>query len=148
MPKINKVKVKTCIFIQIYVFFLRNVCFFYLQPCKLVGRMNQRSLISIKSNLLEQVSLFFFQIIKNKKILGAFGKVYKVFHKKSKLFYAIKEMDKNQLKSNDMSEQIINEVKIMYSLNHDNIIKLNNHFEDDKNVYLILEFASGVAKIP
>lgn len=32
----------------------------------------------------------------------------------------------------------------MYSLNHENIIKLNNHFEDEKNVYLILEFASGV----
>ena len=53
-------------------------------------------------------------------------------------------MDKSQLKSNDMCEQIINEVKIMYSLNHENIIKLNNHFEDEKNVYLILEFASGV----
>lgn len=53
-------------------------------------------------------------------------------------------MDKSNLKSNDMCEQIINEVKIMYSLNHENIIKLNNHFEDEKNVYLILEFASGV----
>lgn len=44
-----------------------------------------------------------------------------------------------------MNEQIINEVKIMYSLNHENIVKLNNHFEDEKNVYLILEFASGVS---
>lgn len=75
---------------------------------------------------------------------GAFGKVFKVYHKTNKLFYAIKEMEKAQIKSNDMSEQIINEVKIMYSLNHDYIIKLYNHFEDDKNVYLILEFAQGV----
>jgi serine/threonine protein kinase len=31
----------------------------------------------------------------------------------------------------------------MYNLNHDNIIKLHNHFEDDKNIYLVLEFAQG-----
>ena len=37
-----------------------------------------------------------------------------------------------------------NEVKIMYSLNHPYILKLYNHFEDDINVYLILEFVGGV----
>ena len=55
-------------------------------------------------------------------------------------------MEKAQLKSNDMTEQIINEVKIMYSLNHENIVKLYNHFEDEKNVYMILEFVQGVTK--
>jgi len=29
----------------------------------------------------------------------------------------------------------------MYSLNHPNIIKLYNHFEEEKNIFLILEFA-------
>ena len=33
----------------------------------------------------------------------------------------------------------------MYSLDHPNIIKLYNHFEDDKNFYLILELAEGGA---
>ena len=33
----------------------------------------------------------------------------------------------------------------MYSLNHPNILKLFNHFEDDQHVYLILEFAPGVS---
>lgn len=32
----------------------------------------------------------------------------------------------------------------MYSLNHPYILKLYNHFEDDINVYLILEFVGGV----
>jgi len=76
--------------------------------------------------------------------LGAFGKVYKVCHKKSRLIYAIKEMNKSQLKSNNMVEQVANEVKIMYSLNNEYIIKLYNHFEDEKNIYLVIEFASGV----
>jgi len=36
-----------------------------------------------------------------------------------------------------MLEQVANEVKIMYTLNDQNIIKLYNHFEDDINIYLI-----------
>lgn len=39
---------------------------------------------------------------------------------------------------------MINEVRIMYSLNHPYILKLFNHFEDDLNIYLVLEFAPGV----
>jgi len=31
----------------------------------------------------------------------------------------------------------------MYSLDHPNIVKLVNHFEDTKNFYLILELAEG-----
>lgn len=53
-------------------------------------------------------------------------------------------MNKSQLKSNNMVEQVANEVKIMYSLNNEYIIKLYNHFEDEKNIYLVIEFASGV----
>lgn len=74
---------------------------------------------------------------------GAFGKVIKVEHKKTKQIYAIKEINKKNLKDNNMVEQVSNEVKIMYSLNHQNILKLYNHFEDDTNIYLILEFAQG-----
>ena len=43
-----------------------------------------------------------------------------------------------------MVQQIKNEVKIMYSLKHQNIIQLHNHFEEDKSIYLIIEYAPGV----
>jgi serine/threonine protein kinase len=39
---------------------------------------------------------------------------------------------------------MVNEVRIMYSLNHPYILKLYNHFEDDVNISLVLEFAPGV----
>ncbi len=42
-----------------------------------------------------------------------------------------------------MIQQVSNEVKIMYSLTHPNILKLYNHFEDDENIYLVLQFAPG-----
>lgn len=74
---------------------------------------------------------------------GAFGVVYKVTHKKTKLIYAIKELNKKNLAESKCVDQVKNEIKIMYQLNHENIIKLYNHFEDDINIYLILEFATG-----
>ena len=43
-----------------------------------------------------------------------------------------------------MQSQILNEVKIMYSLSHENIIKLYNHFEEETTIHLVLEFAAGV----
>lgn len=43
-----------------------------------------------------------------------------------------------------IDKQVLNEIRIMYSLDHENIIKLYNHFEDDKKCYLILEYAQGV----
>lgn len=33
------------------------------------------------------------------------------------------------------------ELKIMYSLNHPHIIKLYNHFEEQKSLYLVIEYA-------
>jgi len=42
-----------------------------------------------------------------------------------------------------MIEHIKIEIKIMYSINHGNIVKLYNHFEDDSYVYLVLEYAPG-----
>lgn len=52
-----------------------------------------------------------------------------------------------------MIQQIINEVKIMYSIlfltnpryniDHQNIVKLYNHYEEEEFIYLMLECAAG-----
>ena len=42
-----------------------------------------------------------------------------------------------------MQGQLINELKIMYSICHNNIIGIYNHFEDDENCYLVIEYAGG-----
>ena len=53
-------------------------------------------------------------------------------------------MDKKRLKLSGMIDQIKTEIKIMYSLNHENIVKLFNHFEDDNSIYLVIDYAPGV----
>lgn len=74
---------------------------------------------------------------------GAYGKVYKVRHKQSGNLYAIKVISKEAILKEKMLPQLRREVRIMYSLNHPNVIKLINHFEDTQNFYLIMELAEN-----
>ena len=73
---------------------------------------------------------------------GGFGKVWKVRHKDSDKVYVIKVMAKQNIINSKMTEQINREIEIMYRINHPHIIKLVNHFEDDENLYLIMELGA------
>lgn len=42
-----------------------------------------------------------------------------------------------------MIKQIQTEVKVMYNLDHPQIIKLYNHFEEENFIYLMIEYAGG-----
>ena len=70
---------------------------------------------------------------------GAFGNVYEVKHLKTGKTFAMKEMSKRFIDDHDMVENIKIEAKVMYSLNHPNIVRIITHFEDARYVYLILE---------
>ena len=74
---------------------------------------------------------------------GAYGKVYKVRHKISRMIYAIKVINKKKVVEDQIVDQVRLEVNIMYKLDHPHIIKLCSHFEDEKNFYLVLEYAPG-----
>ena len=72
---------------------------------------------------------------------GAFGEVWKVVHKVSKKVYAMKQVLKEKVAK--MLPQFKREVYIMYNLNHPHVIKIMNHFEDERSFYLLMEFADG-----
>jgi aurora kinase, other len=74
---------------------------------------------------------------------GAFGEVFKVRHKISGKDFAIKVIPKKKIIEKRMLGQLRREIRIMYSINHPNIISLYSHFEDVNNFYLILELAQG-----
>lgn len=83
-----------------------------------------------------------FESLNNSSLgVGGFGRVYKVKHKTNKHIYAIKVIGKQKVIENDLVEQMKLEIKIMYQLNHPNIIKLYNHFEDNESFYLVMELA-------
>ena len=85
-----------------------------------------------------------FESLANSNIgVGGFGKVYKVRHKRSQNVYAVKVINKSKILENDLAAQVKLELRIMYQLNHEYVIKLYNHFEDNDNFYLILQLAEG-----
>ena len=69
---------------------------------------------------------------------GGFGQIYKVKYKLNNKIYAMKAIYKygnNEL----MAKYNKREIEMLNQLDHPNIIKYYSNFEDDKNIYLILE---------
>ena len=73
---------------------------------------------------------------------GSFGRVFLVSHNESKKLYALKVIEKRKLlMSYGKLDIIYNEINIHSKLDHENIIKLYNVYEDNENINIILEYA-------
>ena len=72
--------------------------------------------------------------------VGSFATVYLAAHKKTKVKYAIKYIDKDDLDNIKEQANFNREIEIMYKLNHPNIVKLYGHFEDNQYCYFIMQY--------
>ncbi len=68
---------------------------------------------------------------------GGFSTVWKVMYKSKK--YALKMISKEKFQNKIGKKTLKMEIQIHKQLNHDNIIKLYNSFEDDMFTYILLE---------
>ncbi len=71
---------------------------------------------------------------------GNYGKVYRVLNKETLEYCACKEIKKSKIQT---QERFRIEIDLLKSLDHQNIVKLYEIFEDDLNIYLILEECKG-----
>ena len=78
----------------------------------------------------------------DKKTLGtgAYGIVSRVKHKDTGQIRAVKKVAKKKIKNMERFQQ---EITILQLLDHPNVLKLYEYFEDAKNVYLITELCTG-----
>lgn len=74
---------------------------------------------------------------------GTFGSVWKVQHRKSMKFYAIKELSKALVVAKKSVENVLSEKKILKKLCHPLISKMHGSFVDRDNLYMVLELLSG-----
>ena len=78
---------------------------------------------------------------------GAYGTVYKVKRKNSGfnvIYRALKEISKEKMMVNsENSSELKNEINILKDIDHPNIMKIYEFFEDEKNIYLIKEYCGG-----
>lgn len=72
---------------------------------------------------------------------GQFGKVYLCKEKRSGFICAIKKMSKKKIMLGNVECQIRREIEIQSHLHHKNILRFYNFFWDEKNIYLIIEYA-------
>eukprot|EP00933_Yihiella_yeosuensis_P082329 TRINITY_DN9617_c0_g1_i1.p1 TRINITY_DN9617_c0_g1~~TRINITY_DN9617_c0_g1_i1.p1 ORF type:complete len:508 (+),score=127.39 TRINITY_DN9617_c0_g1_i1:41-1564(+) len=71
---------------------------------------------------------------------GSYGSVSKATNKSTKAIRAVKTISKGQMKNIERFKQ---EIAIMKMMDHPNIIKLFETFEDHRNIYLVMELCSG-----
>jgi len=73
---------------------------------------------------------------------GSFGAVTVGVHQTTEFERAIKQMSKDNVKDRDV-QRFRQEITIMKSMDHPNIIKLHETFEDKRHIFLVMELCSG-----
>ncbi|CAE8617759.1 unnamed protein product, partial [Polarella glacialis] len=82
----------------------------------------------------------FYNVDKKKLGEGSYGSVSKASNKDTGAIRAVKTIGKSQMKNLDRFYQ---EIAIMKMMDHPNICKLYETFEDHRNIYLVLELCAG-----
>ena len=70
---------------------------------------------------------------------GAYGKVKLATHLQTNEKVAIIFINKHKLTHTGDNECILNEIKVLSTLNHPNILKAFEVFEDEMNYYIVME---------
>lgn len=86
----------------------------------------------------KKISLNDFDSIKNLGS-GKYGKVFLARHKETNFIGAIKIVEKKLIMEENIVEQFIRELKIQNFLNHPNVVRLYGFFDDEVNIYVLME---------
>jgi len=103
--------------------------------------LQQCDTISISaSQFIQETKGNFYSSYRMGKMLGkgGFGTVYLCAHRDTNELRAVKVIDKRTFDSQTL-EAYLNEVKVLKTLDHPNIVRLFEVFEDSKRCYLITE---------
>ena len=74
---------------------------------------------------------------------GGFGKVWRAEHRRNKISFAIKEMDKSRIVLRRSVHSVMNERNILALLHHSFIVNMQSAFQDRKALYLVLDLKPG-----
>lgn len=73
---------------------------------------------------------------------GSFATIWRAKHRESGVVWAVKVVSRKELKPKD-DAQFLQEVAILHSLRHKNIVALNDFFEEKEYFYLVMQLLEG-----
>ena len=74
---------------------------------------------------------------------GVYGQVYRAVHQKTQGVFAVKVIPKASFRSNPKLEQLaINEINILSSIRHNNIVRFVETLKTPNNFYFVYEFCN------
>ena len=74
---------------------------------------------------------------------GGFAKVYEIRSLELDHMQAVKVVPKSTLTKSRAKQKLQSEIRIHRSMHHPNIVSFENFFEDEENVYIIMELCSN-----
>lgn len=74
---------------------------------------------------------------------GTFGKVKLAQHQETGTEYAIKILDKSDIKANELTVNVRREIAIMKALNHKNIVNLREVLSSKSKLYIVMDLVRG-----
>ena len=92
-----------------------------------------------KEEKLSKSSFKFLNIIGR----GGFGKVWKVYSKKYKSIYAMKEMSKTKIIDKRSERSVKAERDLLEKMNHPFIINMHFSFQDNEHLYIAMDLLTG-----
>lgn len=74
---------------------------------------------------------------------GAFGRVFKCTERSTQQKFAFKKIVKRLLSTEEVSKQFVNDVELIKQLDHPNILKVHEVYQDQFYFYVVEEFCEG-----
>lgn len=71
---------------------------------------------------------------------GSFGFIHIAKQRSTGAYYVLKIMSKRQIKEEDMVEQMLLEITLQSELDHPNVLKVRDYFEDDRSIYIVMDY--------
>ena len=73
---------------------------------------------------------------------GSFGTVKRAKHRETGIRYAVKVMSKRKMSADDRNS-LMQEIDIMKTIDHPNIIRMLDLYEDERHYCLVMEWMQG-----
>ena len=74
---------------------------------------------------------------------GGFASVYRARNRRTGKVCALKIMEKETIRKHKMEDRVVQEVIIHARMRFPGIVRFSGHFEDEENVYMVLELCEG-----